>query len=402
MTKPFSANGCVPSSTPAFDLHHLAAAVGRKVHRSHKIGPHLRLAGPGHSTHDDSLIVIFDPSSRDGFRTHSHAGDPWQECRRHVLELAGLPMAPITSTPRGNDERALAIWDAAQPIAGTLAERYLNERAITDMIDSNVARFHPKCPFGKGRRLPALVVPFRRISDGAFAAIQRTALNPDGTKIDRWALGPTKGAAMMIAPIAGGVLTVGEGFETTVSARDPRISTAAGGLWALGGKDAIGELPVLAGVRKLLVLIDAEAWDAAGRAEARWRAAGREVALLDPPGGDYNDWLRQLNGKPPQPKIAVSAADRLGVWCEVVSRDVPRLARLVTILARHMRQGGGCLATNDLLAEETGLPLRTVERYLRRLASIGAVTVEVGCQRRPGLPPVTRRLILPGFAYARL
>jgi hypothetical protein len=55
-----------------------------------------------------------------------------------------------------------------------------------------------------------------------------------------------------------------------------------------------------------------------------------------------------------------------------------------------------------LLAEEIGLPLRTVERYLRRLASIGAVTVEVGYQRRPGLPPVTRRLILPGFAYARL
>ena len=58
--------------------------------------------------------------------------------------------------------RALKWWDAAKPITGTLAARYLAEiRGIDlDALPANIddaLRFHPHCPFGPGTRasLPA-------------------------------------------------------------------------------------------------------------------------------------------------------------------------------------------------------------------------------------------------------
>src|SRR6478736_2129795 len=47
--------------------------------------------GPGHSAGDRSLSVKPDPADREGFVTHSFAGDDWQACRDHVRRLLGLP-----------------------------------------------------------------------------------------------------------------------------------------------------------------------------------------------------------------------------------------------------------------------------------------------------------------------
>ena len=47
--------------------------------------------GPGHSAHDRSLAVKFDPAAPDGFLTYSHAGDDWKICRDSVRSRLGLP-----------------------------------------------------------------------------------------------------------------------------------------------------------------------------------------------------------------------------------------------------------------------------------------------------------------------
>ena len=40
---------------------------------------------------------------------------------------------------------AQRLFAASMPIAGTLAERYLNSRGITDVSGLDVLRFHPRC-----------------------------------------------------------------------------------------------------------------------------------------------------------------------------------------------------------------------------------------------------------------
>jgi 5S rRNA maturation endonuclease (ribonuclease M5) len=47
--------------------------------------------GPGHDSGDRSLSVKPDKADREGFVTHSFAGDDWKECRAHVRKKLGLP-----------------------------------------------------------------------------------------------------------------------------------------------------------------------------------------------------------------------------------------------------------------------------------------------------------------------
>jgi hypothetical protein len=47
--------------------------------------------GPSHGADDRSLSVKPDPADREGFLTHSFAGDDWQECRDHVRKRLDLP-----------------------------------------------------------------------------------------------------------------------------------------------------------------------------------------------------------------------------------------------------------------------------------------------------------------------
>src|SRR5258705_9501093 len=54
-------------------------------------GEQVLCPGPGHSAGDRSLSVKPDPADREGFVTHSFAGDGWKDCRDHVREKIGLP-----------------------------------------------------------------------------------------------------------------------------------------------------------------------------------------------------------------------------------------------------------------------------------------------------------------------
>ena len=190
-------------------------------------------------------------------------------------------------------------WDAAEPIRGTLAARYLADTrgidldALPDNVDDTL-RFHKRCVFGSGVRHPCLIALMRNPISDAPTGIQRIALAPDAQKIGRRMLG-TAGVVKLWP--AGKQLVVGEGLETTLAAatrlpyRDAPLQPA----WAALSDGALKQFPIVSGVERLVLLADNDANNAGAiAAEAckqRWLEAGRRVALLMPdrPGADFND-----------------------------------------------------------------------------------------------------------------
>jgi DNA polymerase family A/CHC2 zinc finger/Toprim domain len=197
-----------------------------------------------------------------------------------------------------NRNRALRLWGEASSIAGTLAARYLTETRGIDLaalptdIDTTL-RFHQHCPFN-GVHHPCLLALMRDVVTDEPTGIQRIALTPDAHKIDRWMLGNT--GAVKIWP-AGLQLVVGEGVETVLAAatRIPYEDAPLQPAWALTSSGPLTQFPVLAGVDRLILLID---HDAAGITAAkactqRWARARRTVVQLlpDEAGADFNDLI---------------------------------------------------------------------------------------------------------------
>jgi putative DNA primase/helicase len=276
-------------------LRQIAAALGGDVSGSFVLAP-----GPGHSSKDRSLKVRLSPHLPDGFDCKSFADDDWKDCRDHVRGCLGLPAfgdgSPRASrskiaTPPVNEENetwrrenALRIWREAQDPRGTIVESYLASRGLElpPLCAGHVIRFHPACPWNEEP-----------------TCIQRTRLTVEGRKVDRWTLGPARGASIKIDadPDVTNGLTVGEGFETCLAARQIGFRPT----WALGSAGAIKHFQVLAGIEALSLLVENDERSVNQRAcEAcaeRWAAAGREVILIDPlAGNDVNDALREIGG----------------------------------------------------------------------------------------------------------
>ena len=115
---------------------------------------------------------------------------------------------------------ALALWDEAKPIAGTLAEYYLTGRHIdVAQLPADVPlRFHRHCQFGRGQRHPCLLALLTDIETDAPAGILRTALTADGRKIDRLSLGRWHAPRAIKFWPASETLVIGEGIETVLAA----------------------------------------------------------------------------------------------------------------------------------------------------------------------------------------
>jgi hypothetical protein len=209
--------------------------------------------------------------------------------------------------------RARELWQEPQPITGTLAVRYLVEtRGIdVELLPANnetVLRFHPRCPFGRdGVRKPCLLALYRDVETDAGAGIHRIALTPEalaGSKVERQMLGRwPKPRAIKLWPEAK-TLFVGEGLETTLAAATREIyrGSPMRPAWAAGSSGRLAQLPPIAGVEELIILVDhnpagKESADACRRT---WKAAGCKVTrLLPPPGKDFNDIvLEKLRGSP--------------------------------------------------------------------------------------------------------
>ena len=219
----------------------------------------------------------------------------------------------LTAKPRIEDDDenkrklncALRIWNAAKPIANTLAIKYLADvRGVdTDVLptDNAALRFHPACPFGQDK-VACLVALYRDVETDAFAGIHRIALTDDvfaRGKAQRLTLGRwSTPRAIKIWPAADR-LFLGEGVETVLAAAT-RLKYRGASMhpaWAAGNADNLTEFPVLANTKQIVVLVD---HDQKGKQSAhacwrRWRQAGRQAVRLLPKreGADFNDVVRE-------------------------------------------------------------------------------------------------------------
>jgi len=229
--------------------------------------------------------------------------------RAAALELLAQEPTTIRQIPRLDEvlaetaakrQRALQLWDEAKPIPGTLAERYLAETRRIDLAALPNAdaclRFHPRCPFGFGVRQPCLIALRRDALSDEPVGIHRIALTPDAQRIERRMLG--RGGVVKLYP-AGDRLIVGEGVETTLAAatRVSRWGSLLQPAWSAVSSGVLGNLPVIPGIERLIILVDHDL-NGAGQAAAlrcaeRWSRAGREVVRLTPkrPGTDFNDLI---------------------------------------------------------------------------------------------------------------
>ena len=231
---------------------------------------------------------------------------------RDIVDNWDGPVIPRSQTRDAEEDArrtayALTWWDAAKPITGTLAARYLARdhaasistlcRTISTMPCASTRH----CVFGPGTRHPCLLALMRNPISDAPTGIQRIALTPDAQKIDRMMLGPA--GVVQLWP-AGKQLVIGEGLETTLAAAT-RLDYRGEPLrpaWAALSDGAMERFPVIDGVERLILLADNDHNNAgqiaAEACKRRWLEAGRRVALLMPdrPGTDFNDIVLDRSG----------------------------------------------------------------------------------------------------------
>ena len=193
------------------------------------------------------------------------------------------------------ERQALACWNEAAAIDGTIAETYLRGRGITCRLPDSL-RFHPDCWHASAKRFPAMIA---RVDGLSRLAVHRTYLRPDGSgkaevEPNKMMLGVVMGGAVVAAD-GQGPLVVAEGIETALSLSSGLLRAPAT-IWA--ALSAAG----VAGLRlpdcqphRLTIAPDG---DTAGREAAhklaeRASALGWIVSLLPAPDGrDWNDIIR--------------------------------------------------------------------------------------------------------------
>ncbi len=265
----------------------IAAALGGEARGNRILCP-----GPGHSRHDRSLSVTFNPDG--SFVAHSFAGDDFKECRDHIKARLGIsderPVSVIQTAPdlsglldvRRRIQRARRIWLESVPIAGTLAETYLASRGLA--YDGEALAFHAPTR--------AMVALMTDAVTGEPCGVHRTFLNDTACKIDKKMLGRARGAVVRLHEheIPFG-LAVGEGIETTLAA-DFRPA------WACLSANGLATLPVFPAVPSITIFADNDAngagFKAANACGERWHSAGKEVTIAAPTttGADFADIRR--------------------------------------------------------------------------------------------------------------
>jgi len=230
---------------------------------------------------------------------------------RLFLNLPRLePMAAERRDPNAPDSRSTAaraglLFASAVPIAGTVAERYLQSRGISGAASRRALWFHPSCYYrdlstGGTTGLPALIAAVTDV-EGRLTGVHRTWLDPDGNgkarvNEPRRALGRLIGNGVRFNMPPGSqspVLAVGEGIETVLS-----LSEILPGMAMVAALSAhhLAAFLLPAACKRLYIAADA---DAAGRhgVEGLGRAAtalGVLPLVLTPELGDFNEDLRRL------------------------------------------------------------------------------------------------------------
>lgn len=161
--------------------------------------------------------------------------------RQTVAAQSGTPAASVEQRMR----LARQLWQAAMPIGGTLAERYLRHARSIGGTPPPTLRYLP----ASGRHPHAMIAALglaKEISCGeldtpiAPPAVHLTRLAPDGLqRLDKIMMGPVSGHPIVLAPPNDGLgLVIAEGIEDALSLRE-----ATGlGAWAAGSATHLAKL----------------------------------------------------------------------------------------------------------------------------------------------------------------
>ena len=193
--------------------------------------------------------------------------DALDEARRFLGRSGTVRKCPAPLPPNPS-QAAQRLWDAARPIAGTLAETYLHTRGILlGSANAGALRFHPRCfyraderdPAGTPDAWPALLAAVTD-QDGTMAGLQRIWLDSArATKAPvatpRRALGPLLGNAVRFGAVSN-VMAAGEGIETVLSLRSALPSLPLAAALSAGNLAALRPPP---GLRRLYVARDNDA-----------------------------------------------------------------------------------------------------------------------------------------------
>ncbi|MBX3503623.1 MAG: toprim domain-containing protein [Alphaproteobacteria bacterium] len=261
---------------------------------------------PAHQDGTPSLSVTCTPEGR--VLLHCFAGCKGTDVIA-ALRQRGLwpgraerpPVQPVL-TPETEDQaalrkrrRALSIWQAAVPVAGTLGEVYLRSRRIRAPLPDSLRFLARHDHIHRPTAHPALIAAVQDPA-GTVIAIQRTWLCDDGrgkAALDppKAGLGPMDDGAVRLRPPAD-LMGLAEGVETALSAAELYSLP----VWATLGAHRLGQVRLPEICRAVVIFADD---GATGLKQARQAARllgrqGRTVRIERPPRGfgDFNDWAR--------------------------------------------------------------------------------------------------------------
>ena len=221
--------------------------------------------------------------------------EPQPTSTRYSGPLSKRTFHTRSTTAAERRAAAARLWDAGQPVGGTVAQGYLDTRGVGHVAGAPSLRFLECCPH-PGGVYPALL---SRVvdADGGFLGIQRTFLATDGAGKAavapvRASLGHLGGGAVRLGDVAADRLLVGEGIESTVAAMV--VLNLPG--WATLGTSGMRAVQLPASVREVVIAADPDAGGlrAAAALAERLEGEGRTVGIHVPQaeaGGDFNNLL---------------------------------------------------------------------------------------------------------------
>ena len=232
-------------------------------------------------------------------------GEPARQARHGAQPPRKPPESrsePIPGPDDADARRKVArrVWEAAEPLPGTCAERYLTARGVGHVSGAPALRFHPALrhrDHPPGMLFPTLVAGVQDVH-GDFRGVQRIYLDREGAPRKasvepvRASLGSLAGGAVRLAePEHGRPLLVGEGIESTAAAM--ALFNLPG--WAALGTSGLRSIELPEHVRDVVIAADRDANGAGQLAAAdlaeRLESEGRRVEIRAPCTGDFADWL---------------------------------------------------------------------------------------------------------------
>ena len=203
------------------------------------------------------------PPTEIGAGTLFYLADQASPTWRSDYRLASIGSDVVGVDKNLNDvdliEQAIELFDAAQPLRGSLAEKYLVGLAIA-MPDAahEVLRFHPSCQFGDFN-LPCLIAYVQDGLTNEPAGVHLTALSLDATVMGRKTIGLIDSCSVIKLGDerdASGELAIATSIEAALAAMTFGLKPA----WSVLSVDGIASFPKprYHNMKRLTVIVDCE------------------------------------------------------------------------------------------------------------------------------------------------